>query len=108
MLKRAGWLDRYTYEESVELLIEFALEHANRSGRFQAPLRDLLDRRDFAGLLDFAMDYRETDDYMHLYHARQSLAFFQKLEPLRVVSAADRKKSGFHCIREDRSPVFHS
>lgn len=98
MQKRAGWLDRYTYDESIELLKEFATVHAKKSGRFQDSLISLLASDNFLGLLDFAVDYRDTDSPMHLYHARQALAFFQKLEPLKVVSAQERELAAFRAF----------
>lgn len=82
--KRAGWLDRHTYDESIKVLSTLAHHHAQQSGRFEPAISSFLTAGDFGGLLDLELDYKFSDDPMHLYHARQALAFFEKFEPLRL------------------------
>lgn len=96
---RAGWLDRYSYEESIIILSELALVHIGKAAEIAASqpedlARDLLrevgfitDRindRNWTPLLDHELVYDERvppDFYVHL---RQALGFFKKFEPLRT------------------------
>ncbi|DAD50853.1 TPA_asm: RNA-directed RNA polymerase [ssRNA phage SRR5466727_1] len=92
---KAGWLDRWSYKDSVLLLKTLAYPHAQQAGRFSKTLIDLLDRSDWAGLLAFGVDYRSDDSPDHLYHARQTLGFFQKFEPLRVDGSESKERVAF-------------
>lgn len=98
MLKKAGWLDCYSYEESIELFSEFALEHARQAGRFSDLLSNIIAERRWGDLLDFTLDYRDSDDYLSLYHTRQALAFFQKLEPLKLQGAESKTLRAFRAF----------
>jgi len=84
MRKKAGWLDRYSYDASIEILIDLALQHAAKSGPFAEAITACLRDRNFMGLLDFDLSYDWGLDPQHLVHARQALAFFEKFEPLEL------------------------
>jgi hypothetical protein len=84
MRKKAGWTDQHGYEESIQILVDLALVHAEQSGPYRDVLCDILHRRDWAALLDFELGYDVGSDAVHLIHARQALAFFQKFEPLKL------------------------
>jgi len=82
MQKNACWTDYHSYDETLEILLDLALIHAERSGPYRDTLCAYLHSRDWASLLDFELSYGNSDDPVHLINARQALAFFQKLEPL--------------------------
>lgn len=81
---RPQWDQEYSYDESITILTDLARAHIKQSGPYRDTLRDLLRRRDWAGLCDFELVYRYDDHPLHLIHARQALGFFQKLEALRL------------------------
>lgn len=95
MLKRAGWTDLHSYDESIELLKEFASVHARQAGRFSDTITSFISNSRWDDLLAFELDYRSSDDPMSLYHARQALSFFQKFEPLRWSGAKEKEKVAF-------------
>lgn len=77
-----AWTEELSNEESLSLLINLALPHARRSGRFSHRLRRFLRRRDWAGLSNMELDYKYTDSVESLVNARQTLAFFAKYQDL--------------------------
>ena len=76
------WTEEMSNEESLSLLIDLALPHARRAGRFSHRIRDYLRRRDWSALSSMELDYAYDDSVESLYHARQALAFFAKYEGL--------------------------
>jgi len=94
-MQKAGWLDYHSYDESIGLLKEFALAHASLAGRFQVSLSRIISESAWDQLLGFELDYRDSDDPLSLYHARQALSFFQKFEPLRWTGSKDKEKAAF-------------
>jgi len=84
MLKKAGWLDCYSYKNSVAILKELALIHAVKAGPYSAPLVELIEGERWSELLDFELHYTYDDNPDELKHARQALGFFEKFEPLRL------------------------
>lgn len=95
---RESWTARFSYEESITILEDLALEHAKEAGPFRERLESILGRRDWAALLAFEFDYG-AEEYLplHLFHARQSVGLFKKFEPLRIagVSKAEAALSKF-------------
>lgn len=84
ILLKADWLEEYSYEESLRILKGFAWPHIYKSGPFADTLGDFVRRGDWAGLCAFELTYPSDVDVVHLEHARQALAFFQKWEPLKL------------------------
>lgn len=76
------WDQKHSLTDSIEILIGFAQSHAAESGRFSEILQDLLKRRAWQELCELELDYRYDDKPLDLYHARQTLGFFTKLEQL--------------------------
>lgn len=79
---KQNWLEEYSCDESLEILTDFAWSHVKESGPFRDILGRMVRNRDWAGLCDFELVYEPTHNPLHLGHARQALAFFQKLEGL--------------------------
>lgn len=84
ILLKADWLEEYSYEESLRILKELAWPHIKQSGPFADTLGDYVRRGDWVGLCDFELPYAFDADVVHIEHARQALAFFQKWEPLQL------------------------
>lgn len=82
--QKAAWTSENSYEDSINILLDLAWSHALEAGRFSTPLADCLRNRDWLRLCNFELDYLPSDSDVHLYNARQTLAFFQKLEPLQL------------------------
>jgi len=81
---KAAWDQEYSYAESLTILEDLAWTHINESGRFKDKLAYRFACRDWSHLCDFELDYRYDDNALHLFHARQALAFIQKFEPLEL------------------------
>lgn len=77
----ASWIEETSLDQTIEFLTELARVHASESGPYRAQIEKYLDASDWRGLIDFTVDY-SVGSPMELYHARQALAFFQKLEAL--------------------------
>jgi hypothetical protein len=75
------WLKESSLEETLSFLKALALKHAAQSGPFADHLTKCIGESDWHGLVDFSIDYAVGTPY-ELAHARQALAFFQKLECL--------------------------
>lgn len=85
------WLEELSTSDTLEVAIMFARREASLAGSLSSALHDLLDRRDFAGLVDFDLEYDPNVCVMDYIHARQCLGFFQKLEPLGEVLGLNRE-----------------
>lgn len=96
MRKRAGWLDRYSYKESIVILKELALVHARQAGERSQELCRLINNDDWVSLLDYELRYSDSDSADSLYHARQALAFFEKFEPLKLGKGVSKTLAAFH------------
>lgn len=94
VLPKSDWLEEYSDEESLHILTDLAWSHINESGRFRDPLADCLRRRDWPALCNFELDYRYSDNPLHLVNARQALAFFQKWERLEL-PGVDKEQVAF-------------
>jgi len=85
MRKIACWTERYTEAESIDLLREFALSHALRGGVQGLKISHLIRRDDLKALCEFELDFRDPGwDPDELYHCRQAVSFFTKLEELNL------------------------
>lgn len=92
-LLKANWLDEFSVSETLDIAMTLARHEAELSGSFRAELSDLLDRRDWKELLDFDFRYHENRAVMDYVHARQAIAFFEKLEPLGAMLDVDREQA---------------
>jgi len=95
MSKSAGWLDRLSYAKSLKFLKKIARVHAVQAGRFSEDLCRFIDTDDWRALLDYRITYERSDSVSTLIHARQALAFFQKLEPLKVEGVESKTLNAF-------------
>jgi hypothetical protein len=85
MRKIACWTESFTEAESIDLLRELALSHALRGGVQGAQISHLIRRDDLKALCEFELDLRDPGwDPAELYHCRQAVSFFQKLEGLNL------------------------
>lgn len=87
-----NWLEEFTLDETLDILRDIALVHACKAGPFAADLLELLENRNWRGLVDFNVDYARGSE-MDLYHLRQSLGLFQKLEQLPL--GVDKEAAGW-------------
>jgi len=85
MHKIAHWTETYSSGESIDLLRDLAFGHALRGGQQGKRILTLVSKCKFRELCDFKLDYEQEGlTANELYHARQALAFFTKLEFLEV------------------------
>lgn len=85
MRKLAHWLEVYPANESLDLLRTLALRHAEAGGPKAVPIIDAIKRDDLRSLVLHELDLSSEDwTPSTLYHCRQAVAFFSKLEPLEV------------------------
>jgi len=85
MRKIACWTESFTEAESIDLLRELALSHASRGGVQGAQISHLIRRDDLKALCEFELDLRDPGWVpAELYHCRQAVSFFQKLEGLNL------------------------
>lgn len=75
------WLKEASCEETIDFLRKLALVHARQAGPYSETLQKYLESSDWSGIVGHCVDYASGSPN-HLYHCRQSLAFFQKLEAL--------------------------
>jgi len=126
---QSDWLQEYNLEDTLCILRELARNHTKKAGRFKDRINRLINDRDYSGLCGLELDYQYTDSPVHLLHARQALAFFQKLEPLdlgeskrsvaktkfkateeacAITNACFRKaRSGEFCFSPDVNAILH-
>lgn len=77
----ADWTEELPLDQTLQLLKEFAQSHATEAGPYAHEITECITRDDWAGLANFSIDY-SRGSVLELYHARQALALFQKLEQL--------------------------
>jgi hypothetical protein len=70
--------------ESLDFYRELALTHACEGGPVGERIASLIRRDRLRDLCEFEVDYSVFEVPDHVYHCRQALAFFQKLEPLDI------------------------
>lgn len=78
------WTQPLRLTETLDVLRDLALGHARMSGPYSRDLTNLLNKRDFVGLIEYGMNYELLASPSQVLHARQALGFFQKLEPLDI------------------------
>lgn len=89
-----SWTDELPYADTLKLLCDLARSHAREGGMHGAKLLDLLDKQDFAGLCTYDLDLASPDwDVLQLYHCRQVIALFKKLECLDL--GVDKEEAAF-------------
>lgn len=75
------WLQEYSPAESLDLLREIALAHSHLGGDVGREIRSLIKQNDLDSLCLYQIDLsREGWDPTELYHCRQAVALFSKLE----------------------------
>jgi hypothetical protein len=78
-------LEVYNPSESLDLLRTLALRHALRGGPKATPIVDAIKRDDVSALALYELDPSSEDWTADtLYHSRQAVAFYSKLEPLEI------------------------
>jgi hypothetical protein len=90
----AHWLEVYSPNESLDLLRTLALKHAERAGPKAAPIVDAIKRDDLSDIVLHELDLSSEDwTASTLYHCRQAVALFSKLEPLDI--GIDKEKAAY-------------
>lgn len=79
-----GFISEFPYERSIEILQDFASYHARQAGPYRGSILKCISRRDWPGLLGVELDPESASNPLYYYHARQAIAFFEKLEPLEL------------------------
>lgn len=90
-----AWQDEFSFPETLEIACKLARYEAELSGYHSQALCDLIDRRDWDGLLSFDLQYDRNLPVMDYVHARQALGFFEKLEPLGEILGVDREAAAY-------------
>lgn len=81
-LKR--WTDKVPSGLSTDLYKDFALKHARLAGEQGKIVHRLIVKNQFADICAFKVDYLSGASPTEMYHLRQALAFFSKLEYLEI------------------------
>jgi len=93
------WLEYLPASMSLDILRDLARLHAERAGPFERDLLDLIRRDDMVGLCNYEINYALEGLTPHaVKHARQALAFFQKLRHLDI--GVDREEVGLRKFLE--------
>lgn len=100
-MSNLDWGKQYPTQEAISILSRLAsshlLEAVNTDERAQV-LRGMLDRRDFLGLCEYELTYRDTDSANALIHIRQALGLLTKYEDLPL--EVDRERSAWEKFRK--------
>lgn len=89
------WLEEYSASESLDLLRTLALAHAERGGPKGLPIIRAIRSNDISQLALYELDVSSEDwTPSTLYHCRQAVAFFSKLEPLEI-EGIDREEVAY-------------
>lgn len=85
MRSLSHWLETFTPAESLDFLREMALSHALLGGSTGEEIARLIRRNDITSVCLFEID-PSRDGWVpeELYHCRQAVAFFSKLEDLEI------------------------
>lgn len=90
----AHWLEVYSPNESIDLLRTLALKHAECAGPKAAPLVDAIKRDKLSDIVLHELDLSSEDwTPSTLYHCRQAVGFFSKLEPLEI--GIDKERAAY-------------
>jgi len=85
MRKLSHWLEEYPPIESIDICRELAHSHARESGPLGLTILRLIERDDLRGLCEYEVNYSDPGWTAHaVKHARQALAFFQKISDLQI------------------------
>jgi len=99
MRKLSHWLEELSPSESVDFYREMALSHAREGGAQGATIADLIVRDKLRQLCEFEFNYSEEGlTAAVVYHCRQALAYFQKIEDLEI--GLDKEACGFEKFLE--------
>ena len=99
MRKLSHWLEELSPAESIDLYRELALSHAREGGTQGAEISRLIANDQIRKLCEFEFSYSiEGQTAMQVYHARQALAFFQKIRDLDI--GIDREERAFEKFLE--------
>lgn len=80
----ALWTQESTYDETISILSKLALLHAAKGGKQGERITDYIISGDFLSVVNFSLDYNDGSSAYQLANCRQAVAFFGKLEPLRL------------------------
>lgn len=84
VLPKSNWVEEFSYEDSERILLDLAWSHVKEAGPHRNSLDSILRNRDWRALCNYELQYSYDDSPLHLYHARQALAYFQKWEHLKL------------------------
>lgn len=81
----AFWDEELELQDTLALLRQLAIGHARKGGNVGLQLVALLEQGNYEGLIAFSLDLNAPNwDTTELYHCRQALGFFTKLEDLDI------------------------
>lgn len=79
------WDEELPLPDTLSILETLSLRHAHLGGHVGSRLATLIKSRDYAAICAFELPLHSWDwNVQELFHCRQSLAFFQKLEDLEI------------------------
>lgn len=88
MRKLSHWLEEFDHGESVDVLRDLALSHASQGGPLGQRISKLIRAEKFREICELEFDYALLDlqgyTAEQVYHCRQAVAFFSKLEGLEI------------------------
>lgn len=79
-----SWTQELKHDVSLEVLVQLSLAHSALAGSEGNAVARLLEDRDFGAIVDYQIHYPSGACPLELFHLRQALAFFQKLQPLEI------------------------
>jgi hypothetical protein len=94
MRKLSHWLEELSPAESIDFYRELALSHAREGGAQGVEIARLIERDEIRKLCEFEFSYSiDGQTAAEVYHGRQALAFFQKIQDLDI--GIDREERAF-------------
>jgi hypothetical protein len=78
------WTEESDLDTSLSILKSLAHDHLVKGGIVGAQILKLIAEDDWAGVVNFELDYKDDWDVLQLIECRQGLGFFTKLEPIEI------------------------
>lgn len=101
------WTEPLGLTDTLDVLGALARAHLAQAGSAGDGLKRLIDDRDYAGVLSWNFDYEdETISTYQMYHLRQAVAFFSKLEQLEI--GIDKEQAAYQKFWETELCCFET
>lgn len=92
-MSHADWIVPWALKDTLALLRALGLAHSSLGGERGHFIGRLVQNADYKALCEYTIEYRRDEDPTELFHCRQALAFFSKLEDLDV--GVDKEQVSF-------------